>query len=82
MQFAVFHLIEAGNDVTQEQLSQSVMFHSFLLVCVSRFMATNDLMTELQKDSIKLDDDSERKVGVCCFIRCAGTSLLCIGDGH
>ena len=27
-----------------------------------RFMATNDLMTELQKDSIKLDDDSERKV--------------------
>uniref|UniRef100_A0A8C3AGZ8 Cullin-associated and neddylation-dissociated 1 n=1 Tax=Cyclopterus lumpus TaxID=8103 RepID=A0A8C3AGZ8_CYCLU len=26
------------------------------------FMATNDLMTELQKDSIKLDDDSERKV--------------------
>uniref|UniRef100_A0A3Q2WBD9 Uncharacterized protein n=2 Tax=Haplochromini TaxID=319058 RepID=A0A3Q2WBD9_HAPBU len=29
-----------------------------------RFMATNDLMTELQKDSIKLDDDSERKVRV------------------
>ena len=29
-----------------------------------RFMATNDLMTELQKDSIKLDDDSERKVSV------------------
>uniref|UniRef100_A0A673HBX6 Cullin-associated NEDD8-dissociated protein 1-like n=1 Tax=Sinocyclocheilus rhinocerous TaxID=307959 RepID=A0A673HBX6_9TELE len=27
-----------------------------------RFMATNDLMSELQKDSIKLDDDSERKV--------------------
>lgn len=27
-----------------------------------RFMAANDLMTELQKDSIKLDDDSERKV--------------------
>ena len=27
-----------------------------------RFMATNDLMTELQKDSIKLDDDSESKV--------------------
>ena len=27
-----------------------------------RFMATNDLMIELQKDSIKLDDDSERKV--------------------
>ncbi len=27
-----------------------------------RFMATNDLITELQRDSIKLDDDSERKV--------------------
>lgn len=27
-----------------------------------RFMAANDLMSELQKDSIKLDDDSERKV--------------------
>lgn len=27
-----------------------------------RFMATNDLMGELQKQSIKLDDDSERKV--------------------
>lgn len=25
-------------------------------------MATNDLMAELQKDSIKLDDDSERKI--------------------
>lgn len=27
-----------------------------------RFMATNDLMTELQKENIKLDEDSERKV--------------------
>lgn len=27
-----------------------------------RFMATNDLMTDLQNDSIKLDDESERKV--------------------
>lgn len=27
-----------------------------------RFMATNDLINELEKDSIKLDDDSERKV--------------------
>ena len=27
-----------------------------------RFMATNDLMSELQKDSIKLDDDTEKKV--------------------
>lgn len=30
-----------------------------------RFMATNDLMAELQKDSIKLDDDSERIRSVC-----------------
>jgi len=35
---------------------------SLCCVCVSRFMATNDLMLELQKDSIKLDEDSERKV--------------------
>ena len=27
-----------------------------------RYMATNDLMAELQKDSIKLDDESERRV--------------------
>ena len=27
-----------------------------------RFMATNDLMAELLKDSIKLDDDIERRV--------------------
>lgn len=32
-----------------------------------RFMATNDLMVELQKDSIKLDDDSERKVIIYFF---------------
>ena len=32
-----------------------------------RFMATNDLMAELQKDSIKLDDDSERKVTIMTF---------------
>ncbi|NXW84152.1 CAND1 protein, partial [Alopecoenas beccarii] len=31
-------------------------------VCPFRFMATNDLMVELQKDSIKLDEDSEKKV--------------------
>ena len=33
-----------------------------------RFMATNDLMAELQKDSIKLDDDSERKVSLHCVV--------------
>ena len=42
-------------------------FNMFILKMTSsdkdfRFMATNDLMTELQKDSIKLDDESERKV--------------------
>ena len=31
-------------------------------------MATNDLMVELQKDSIKLDDDSERKVIFICRV--------------
>ena len=31
-------------------------------------MATNDLMVELQKDSIKLDDDSERKVIFICSV--------------
>ncbi|ROI83697.1 Cullin-associated NEDD8-dissociated protein 1 [Anabarilius grahami] len=29
---------------------------------IKRFMAANDLMMELQKDSIKLDEESERKV--------------------
>ena len=33
-----------------------------------RFMATNDLMTELQKDSIKLDDDSERKASWVLYL--------------
>lgn len=33
-----------------------------LIVLSFRFMATNDLMMELQKDSIKLDEDSEKKV--------------------
>lgn len=31
-------------------------------LCVTRFLATNDLMQELQKDSIKVDEDSKRKV--------------------
>ncbi|NXS64618.1 CAND1 protein, partial [Pandion haliaetus] len=35
---------------------------STFAVCSFRFMATNDLMVELQKDSIKLDEDSEKKV--------------------
>uniref|UniRef100_A0A7N6FJD9 TATA-binding protein interacting (TIP20) domain-containing protein n=1 Tax=Anabas testudineus TaxID=64144 RepID=A0A7N6FJD9_ANATE len=40
----------------------SQTFHNNILENLIVFMATNDLMTELQKDSIKLDDDSERKV--------------------
>ncbi|NXT32037.1 CAND1 protein, partial [Pelecanoides urinatrix] len=35
---------------------------STFAICSFRFMATNDLMMELQKDSIKLDEDSEKKV--------------------
>lgn len=27
-----------------------------------RFMATNDLLVELQKDSIKLDDEAEKRI--------------------
>lgn len=27
-----------------------------------RFMATNDLMVELQKDSVRLDDETERRI--------------------
>jgi hypothetical protein len=44
-----------------------------------RFMATNDLMTELQKDSIKLDDESERKVTLAGGGSAPGfdSSLLC-----
>uniref|UniRef100_A0AAQ6A5Z1 TATA-binding protein interacting (TIP20) domain-containing protein n=1 Tax=Amphiprion ocellaris TaxID=80972 RepID=A0AAQ6A5Z1_AMPOC len=38
------------------------MYKHFVDFSTFLFMATNDLMTELQKDSIKLDDDSERKV--------------------
>lgn len=42
-------------------------------------MATNDLMTELQKDSIKLDDDSERKVCLYWFtVRPVKVFELCI----
>uniref|UniRef100_A0A8C2F5M0 Cullin-associated and neddylation-dissociated 1 n=1 Tax=Cyprinus carpio TaxID=7962 RepID=A0A8C2F5M0_CYPCA len=37
-------------------------FFFFIIKLTDKFMATNDLMSELQKDSIKLDDDSERKV--------------------
>jgi len=39
-------------------------------------MATNDLMSELQKDSIKLDDDSERKVS-CIFVTDVLSVLVC-----
>lgn len=39
-----------------------ILLSIIIWLSIVRFMATNDLMTELQKDSIKLDDDSERKV--------------------
>lgn len=39
------------------------LLHSLLSpLPLTRFMATSDLMSELQKDSIQLDEDSERKV--------------------
>jgi len=41
--------------------NNSIYFSAVIYLCF-RFMATNDLMVELQKDSIKLDDESERKV--------------------
>lgn len=34
-----------------------------------RFMATNDLLNELQNDSIKLDDDAERKIVKILLVR-------------
>ena len=40
-------------------------------------MATNDLMTELQKDNIKLDDDSEKKV-VKMLLRKSSLNILLI----
>uniref|UniRef100_A0A5S6R0U0 TIP120 domain-containing protein n=1 Tax=Trichuris muris TaxID=70415 RepID=A0A5S6R0U0_TRIMR len=39
-----------------------------------RFMATSDLISELEKDSIKLDDDNERRV--------VNTVLLLLEDGN
>lgn len=53
--------------IYNELTTVQAMGYAFILQMTSndkdfRFMATNDLMTELQKDSIKLDDDSERKV--------------------
>lgn len=53
---------KAGSD--SRAVSDSFMV---FILFIFRFMATNDLMTELQKDSIKLDDDSERKVCFCWF---------------
>lgn len=41
-------------------------------------MATNDLIAELQKDSIKLDDDSERKVRQSQFKSVVGILLLLV----
>lgn len=53
--FAVFHCLHPRNAkiFLQQMTSNDKDF---------RFMATNDLMSELQKDSIKLDDESEKKV--------------------
>nr|CAH7745683.1 unnamed protein product [Callosobruchus chinensis] len=66
--FALLVVGEIGReiDLTTVGNLKQVILNSFSAMTSSdkdfRFMATNDLMTELQKDSIKLDDDSERKV--------------------
>lgn len=65
--FQIAHLLEK---VLVIQISPISMIHTskpFLFQMTSsdkdfRFMATNDLMSELQKDTMKLDDESERKV--------------------
>ena len=55
-------------DKVCRQCNNIILINAYFLLQMSsvdkdfRFMATNDLMTELQRDSIKLDDDSERKV--------------------
>lgn len=66
--FQIAHLLEKVLVPIINQIKGNVsQINSFLLQMTSsdkdfRFMATNDLMSELQKDSIKLDDESERKV--------------------
>ena len=66
--FQIAHLLEKVLVPITNQIKGNItQFNSFLLQMTSsdkdfRFMATNDLMSELQKDSIKLDDESERKV--------------------
>jgi hypothetical protein len=47
-------------------VGQTYRAQAALLTCFSspdfRYMATNDLLTELQKDSFKLDADGEKRV--------------------
>ena len=65
--FQIAHLLEK---VLVIQTSPISMIHTSKLLLFQmtssdkdfRFMATNDLMSELQKDTMKLDDESERKV--------------------
>ncbi|KAI3366875.1 hypothetical protein L3Q82_009244 [Scortum barcoo] len=57
MASASYHI----SNLLEKMTSSDKDFSDYLFFSL-RFMATNDLMTELQKDSIKLDDDSERKV--------------------
>ena len=54
--FSIFFLLRIQNHIYFIKTKMTSVDKDF------RFMATNDLMTELQNDSIKLDDDSERKV--------------------
>lgn len=55
-------MVETENLVSWALWITHILLAIIIWLSFVRFMATNDLMTELQKDSIKLDDDSERKV--------------------
>ncbi|KAI6186489.1 hypothetical protein M3Y98_00138100 [Aphelenchoides besseyi] len=72
----VYHFKHTNSDCWLTMCLGSTSFHPIKRVCHFelgrrkmaspdkdfRFMATNDLMSELQKDSIKLDDDIERRI--------------------
>uniref|UniRef100_A0A669BY33 TATA-binding protein interacting (TIP20) domain-containing protein n=1 Tax=Oreochromis niloticus TaxID=8128 RepID=A0A669BY33_ORENI len=55
-------MTSTDKDFRDSQISLLTLVSMCVCVCACRFMATNDLMLELQKDSIKLDEDSERRV--------------------
>ena len=65
--FQIAHLLEKVLVIQTSPISMIYTSKLLLFQMTSsdkdfRFMATNDLMSELQKDTMKLDDESERKV--------------------